>query len=375
MVNPACDALESAGHELPAAFFTVHVSALRRALLFIIVLMMLAPPLHAARERVPTPKTGDRNGASYASRDDVSRFITEMVERHGFVREELQALFRKSVYQPGIIKAITPLPPRDGTQGRSWQTYRANFVNPQRIEAGQRFRAQYAAALARASAEFGVPEEIILAIIGVETIYGRNMGSYRVVDALVTLGFDYPPRSEYFRSELENYLLHARDTGIDVFSVKGSYAGAIGIPQFMPGSLRRFALDYDGDGQANLVASPVDAIGSVANFLKDHGWERGGAIAVAVRVEGEAFRKFVDGSVKPANRIADLVAAGVSLAEEVSGVVPETLCALVELETPGRPSEYRASLNNFYVITRYNRSSSYAAAVMDLAQALRVTVP
>ena len=220
-----------------------------------------------------------------------------------------------------------------------------------------------------------MPEEIILAIIGVETIYGRNMGSYRVVDALVTLGFDYPPRSEYFRSELENYLLHARDTGIDVFSVKGSYAGAIGIPQFMPGSLRRFALDYDGDGQANLVASPVDAIGSVANFLKDHGWERGGAIAVAVRVEGEAFRKFVDGSVKPANRIADLVAAGVSLAEEVSGVVPETLCALVELETPGRPSEYRASLNNFYVITRYNRSSSYAAAVMDLAQALRVTVP
>ncbi len=336
----------------------------------IAVTVLCASPLYAAKSAKPAAAKAD---SRYANRDDVTRFITDMVERHGFVRAELQALFRQSVYQPTVIKAITPLPPRDGTQGRAWKTYRANFVNPQRIEAGQRFRALHAAALARASAQYGVPEEIILAIIGVETVYGRNMGSYRVVDALVTLGFDYPPRADYFRRELENFLLYSRDAGIDLLSVKGSYAGAIGIPQFMPGSYRRYAVDFDGDGRVDLAGNPVDAIGSVANFLKEHGWERGGTVAISARVEGEAFRKIADGAVKPVHRIADLAAAGISLAGEATDLTPDTLCALIELETPGQTSEFRAGFANFYVITRYNRSSFYAASVMDLAHALRFT--
>lgn len=355
------------------------MTALRHALLAAVAVLCTSP-LHAAQERASAAKaaksaTVARADARYANRDDVARFITDMVERHGFVRDELQALFRQSVYQPSIIKAITPLPPKNGTQGRSWKIYRANFVNPQRIEAGQRFRAQHAAALTRASAQYGVPEEIILAIIGVETVYGRNMGSYRVVDALVTLGFDYPPRADYFRSELENFLLYSRDAGIDLLSVKGSYAGAIGIPQFMPGSYRRYAVDFDGDGKVDLAGNPVDAIGSVANFLKAHGWERGGTVALPMRVEGEAFRKIADGAVKPVHRIADLAAAGISLTGEATDLTPDTLCALIELETPGQPSEFRAGFANFYVITRYNRSSFYAASVMDLAQALRISAP
>jgi len=332
-------------------------------------------PLHAAqvqaRPAAAKPATVFKTESQYANRADIGRFITDMVDRHGFVDEELRALFRQAVYKPAIIKAITPLP-KEGARARSWQAYRAIFVNPQRIEAGQRFRAQHVAALARASAQYGVPEEIILAIIGVETVYGRNMGSYRVVDALVTLGFDYPPRAAYFRGELENFLLYARDAGIDVFSVKGSYAGAIGIPQFMPGSYRRYAVDFDSDGRIDLAGNPVDAIGSVANFLKEHGWERGGTVAVGARVEGEAFRKLADGGVKPVHRIADLAGAGISLSGEAAGLPPDSLCALIELETPGQPSEFRAGMTNFYVITRYNRSSFYAASVMDLAQALRI---
>jgi len=349
------------------------MSALLSATAMLLTVLVAAPQL-AAQEQKPAaakPAAAFKTESQYANRADITRFITDMVERHGFVGEELQALFGQAVFRPAIIKAITPLP-KEGVRARSWQAYRAAFVNPQRIEAGLRFRAQHAAALARASAQYGVPEEIILAIIGVETVYGRNMGSFRVVDALVTLGFDYPPRADYFRGELENFLLYARDAGIDVFSVRGSYAGAIGIPQFMPGSYRRYAVDFDGDGRIDLVGNPVDAIGSVANFLKEHGWERGGIVAVDARVEGEAFRKLADGSVKPAHRVADLADAGVSLTADAAGLAPDSLIALIELETPGRPSEFRAGFANFYVITRYNRSSFYAASVMDLAQALRI---
>lgn len=357
------------------SFSSLHPALVTAALLLV---TLATAPLHAAQERArpaaAKPPAVFKTESQYANRADITRFITEMVDRHGFVSEELQALFRQAVYKPAIIKAITPLP-KEGVRARSWQAYRAIFVNSQRINAGQRFRAQHTEALARASAQYGVPEEIILAIIGVETIYGRNMGSYRVIDALVTLGFDYPPRADYFRSELENFLLYARDAGIDVFSVKGSYAGAIGIPQFMPGSYRRYAVDFDGDGRIDLAGNPVDAIGSVANFLKEHGWERGGTVAVGARVEGEAFRKLADGAVKPVHRIADLADAGVSLSAEASGLAPDSLCALIELETPGQPSEFRAGFANFYVITRYNRSSFYAASVMDLAQALRTEPP
>src|SRR6185436_17757350 len=198
----------------------------------------------------------------YAKREDVDGFIRQMVEKHGFVEKELKFLFSRARREPAILAAIEP--PKDA-KARSWLAYRARFVTDARIAEGAEFWRRHAAALERAEREHGVPEEIIVAIIGVETVYGRQMGSWRVIDALSTLAFDYAPRAEFFRAELEQYLLFARGAGIDVFSVRGSYAGAIGIPQFMPGSYRRFAVDFDGDGAVDLRASPSDAIGSVAN--------------------------------------------------------------------------------------------------------------
>jgi membrane-bound lytic murein transglycosylase B len=239
------------------------------------------------------------------------------------------------------------------------------FVSRDRIEAGARFRERHAAVLSRAAQEFGVPAEIIVAILGVETVYGRNMGTHRVIDALATLAFDFPRRSEFFRSELESFLLYARETGIDVFAAQGSYAGAFGIPQFMPGSYRSFAVDYDGDGRRDLHASPVDAIGSVANFLRAHGWEAGRPIAAPAQVSGVAFRKLIDAGITPVYRIADLPTYGVGVTEPLP---PEAGCALVELETPGQAPEYWVGLQNFYVLTRYNRASFYAIAVLELAR-------
>ena len=313
----------------------------------------------------------EQSARDYVGREDVRLFIADMVERHGFVRRELDKLFSKAKFQASIVRAITP---PATPQARSWQAYRQNFVNAQRIEAGLRFRERHSDTLARASAQYGVPEEIIVSIIGVETVYGRNMGTYRVIDSLSTLAFDYPPRAEFFRNELEQFLLMARDNNLDVLGVKGSYAGAIGIPQFMPGSLRRFAVDFDGNGQTNLSESPVDAIGSVANFLASHGWLRNQPIAFAARTDGadsKRVRAMVGAGIKPAVRLAELGASGIAVTDLPATLGGDTPFTLVELETPGQPTEYRMGLQNFYVLTRYNRSSLYASAVFDLAEALR----
>ena len=305
----------------------------------------------------------------YAERAAVRAFIAQMVEKHGFVERELDKLFRRARFQPAIIAAITP--PAE-PQAQSWQAYRALFLTPERIRAGIAFRERERAALERASKLYGVPAEIIVAIIGVETAYGRNTGKYRVIDALATLAFDYPPRAEYFRMELENYLLYARDAGIDVLAQKGSYAGAIGIPQFMPRSYRRYAVDLDGDGKEDLSGSFADAIGSVANFLKAHGWDKGEPVAVPAQVQGDDFRALVDAGIKPSFRCGDLASFGVG-AE--GALPPDAACALIELASPDAPSEFLVALDNFYVLTRYNRSSMYAAAVLELAQAVKSANP
>ncbi len=315
--------------------------------------------------------------ATYGKREDVRDFVREMAARHGFVERELNFLFSRARREPAILAAI--LPPKDA-KARSWQLYRARFVTDARITEGAQFWRRNAAALERAAREHGVPEEIIVAIIGVETVYGRQMGSWRVIDALSTLAFDYPPRAEFFRGELEQYLLFAREQGLDVFSVKGSYAGAIGIPQFMPGSYRRYAVDFDGDGGADLRASPVDAIGSVANFLVKHGWQRGERVQLPARVvggnaggnadgnAGDAHRALVAVGIEPKTSLAELKQYGV---ETRSDLALETPVALIELESPGTPVEYRLGLRNFYVLTRYNRSVLYASAVYDLAQEIK----
>ncbi|HEX6319071.1 MAG TPA: lytic murein transglycosylase B [Burkholderiales bacterium] len=300
---------------------------------------------------------------SYADRPEVQAFIREVSARHGFDEEELIYLFSRVHRTEPILEAIQPPPPK----ARSWEEYRGNFVNPRRIAAGKGFWKTHRRVLARAERRYGVPAEYIVAIIGVETFYGRNAGRWRVVDALTTLAFDYPARSPFFRSELEHYLLLSRDTGTDVFAVRGSYAGAIGIPQFMPSSTRRYAVDFDGSGTVDLRRSPSDAIGSVANFLKEHGWRSGEEVLFEAKPSGEAWRALADGSVDPRHSLEDLRKAGM----QFDAGSKDARAALVELETPERPSEYRIGLHNFYVLTRYNRSAFYASVVHDLAQALK----
>jgi membrane-bound lytic murein transglycosylase B len=301
----------------------------------------------------------------YGKRADVRDFVRQMAERHGFVEHELNFLFSRARREPAILAAIEP--PKDA-KARSWLDYRARFVTDARVAEGAQFWRRHTAALERAAREHGVPEEIIVAIIGVETVYGRQMGTWRVIDALSTLAFDYAPRAEFFRGELEQYLLYARDAGIDVFSVRGSYAGAIGIPQFMPGSYRRFAVDFDGDGAIDLRTSPADAIGSVANFLAKHGWRRGERVELPARITGDSHRELVDAGIEPKTPLQDLKRYGV---ETRTDLALDTPVALIELESPGSATEYRLGLRNFFVLTRYNRSVLYASAVYDLAQEIK----
>ena len=319
-------------------------------------------------------KPAHKAATNYAHHPAAQDFIREMVERHGFVERELQKVFAHAQRQPAILEAIKP--PSSPRQ-RSWSRYRAMFVNEGHLDAGARFASEHAQALARAEQEYGVPAEIIVAIIGIETYYGRNTGKWRIIDALSTLAFDYPPRAEYFRSELEAYLLFVREADLDVMGIRGSYAGAIGIPQFMPNSYRRWAVDFDGDGTPRLRTSPVDAIGSVANFLRQHGWVPGEPIAFAADPAGADAAALLAEGIKPQRSLAQLTAMGVAIRAPEAGApagTPDALAALIELETPDAPTEYRVGLQNFFTITRYNRSSFYASAVMDLAAGLRPAV-
>lgn len=319
-----------------------------------------------ATHAVATPVASDPV-AGYETRAEVQAFITDMQTRHGFEGQALKQLFAQAQQQESVLRAITPVP----SGKRSWQSYRANFVSPTRVERGVQFWNEHRAPLERAQAQFGVPAEIIVAILGVETHYGRTMGSYRVLDALTTLAFDYPRRADYFRSELEELLLYARESGKSPLSLMGSFAGAIGIPQFMPGSIRRFAVDFDQDGQRDLRDSSEDAIGSVASFLKEHGWAAGEPIAVPASIEDDRALKLIDGGVLPNHPAATLRLAGVRFDPQIPADLPTVL---IELDSADAPSEYLVGLQNFYVITRYNRSSFYATAVWSLAQELKAAM-
>ena len=293
---------------------------------------------------------------SFGERPEVKSFIDELVERHGFDATKLERVFARAQRLDAPLQLIVP------AERPSWQDYRAQFVNENRIARGAAFWKVNRRALARAERKYGVPAAVIVAILGVETNYGRNMGRYRVVDALATLAFDYAPRASFFRGELEQYLLLARESRLDVFALQGSYAGAIGIPQFMPGSVRRYAVDFDGDGKIDLRRSSADAIGSVANFLREHGWKTGEPVLLRAKLAPDAAL-FTDGSLRPRIRLGDISAAGIAL--EPAAPSEDTLGALIALD-----GDYRVGLQNFYVITRYNRSALYAAAVSDLGDAL-----
>lgn len=337
--------------------------------------MVEAQAADAAKKAKAKPTQATHKAThTYAHHPEAQAFIREMVERHGFVERELQKVFAHAQRQPAILEAIKP---PSSPRLRSWSRYRAMFVNEGHLAAGARFASEHAQALARAEQEYGVPAEIVVAIIGIETYYGRNTGKWRIIDALSTLAFDYPPRAEYFRSELEAYLLFVREADLDVMGIRGSYAGAIGIPQFMPNSYRRWAVDFDGDGTPRLRTSPVDAIGSVANFLRQHGWVPGEPIAFAADPAGADAAALLAEGIKPQRSLAQLAAMGVAIRAPEAGAPagkPDALAALIELETPDAPAEYRVGLQNFFTITRYNRSSFYASAVMDLAAGLRSAV-
>jgi membrane-bound lytic murein transglycosylase B len=305
-------------------------------------------------------------------REDVQAFVQDMQVRHGFDVDMLIDLFRHTKPNAAVIKAI--MPPKDPGV-RSWQAYRGRFVEPKRIAAGRRFMQTYAAELAAAEERFGVPADIVAAIIGVETIYGKQLGRFNTFAALTTLAFDYPPRAELFRRELEELLLLAREENRSPLSYTGSYAGALGLPQFLPSSRRRFAIDFDSDGRVDLTASPADAIGSVANFLVAHGWERDAPIADIITVSGDGIQALIDEGIAPQRTPTQMEAANVGIARVGAGdtAIPDRPAALIDLVTPGAATEFRLGYRNFYVITRYNRSSFYAAAVMDLASALHAS--
>lgn len=328
--------------------------------------MKPAPLLLAAFLYCATAAAAPAIGApgSYLERTEVQAFIAEMSKRHGFDADALRDIFAQTTQQESVLRAITPKP----VGKRSWQSYRANFVSSRRIEQGVAFWHAHRAALERAEQQFGVPAEIIVAILGVETHYGRAMGSFRVVEALATLAFDYPRRADYFRSELEEVLLLARESQWPPLELTGSFAGAIGIPQFMPGSIRRYAVDFDGDGRRDLRDSAADAIGSVASFLKLHGWVPGEPIAARATLEDDKAKALIDGGVKPDHPVATLRLAGARFDPDLPASAP---AVLIELDSTDAPPEYLVGLQNYYVITRYNRSSFYATAVWELAQALK----
>jgi membrane-bound lytic murein transglycosylase B len=298
--------------------------------------------------------------APYGERREVQTFIQDLVQRHGFIEAELAYLFSRVRRTDQVLDAIE----RPAEKTRAWRDYRAPFLEERRIADGLAFWKSHRGSLARAERAYGVPAEVIVAIIGVETFYGRNTGRWRVVDALATLAFDYPNRSGFFRSELESYLLFARDANLDVFAMRGSYAGAMGLPQFMPSSARRYAVDFDKDGSVDLRRSATDAIGSVGNFLRQHGWRKGAPVMVPAQVSGDAWRSLAGGGFEPKVPVAKWLEAGVQVDKPGLEDSPAVLVTLDE-------GDVRLGFRNFYVITRYNRSAMYAAAVNDLSQALR----
>jgi membrane-bound lytic murein transglycosylase B len=302
--------------------------------------------------------------AGYAEREEVQAFIAEMQTRHGLDSENLTRLFAHAEPIPFVLKAIAP--PAD-PRVKSWRTYRQRFIEPKRLKAGLAFWQKHQATLAKAEALSGIPAEFIVSIIGIETIYGKHLGRFDTFTALATLAFDYPPRADLFRRELEALLLLARDEQRSPMDYRGSYAGAIGLPQFLPSSIRAYAVDFDGSGQIDLTGSSDDAIGSVANFLKLHGWEVDGPVAVKVGVGGTAHESLIAEGIKPVRRSVEMRDFGVVVPAEAA----DAPAALIDLVTPDADTEYWLGYQNFFVITRYNRSSFYAMAVYQFAQALK----
>lgn len=313
------------------------------------------------------------DSVAYGQREDVMRFGAELAERRGLDPAWVQAALAQSRYLPTVARLI--MPPPAGT-AKNWVAYRARFVEPVRLRAGTAFWKANEAWLQLAEERYGVPPEIVVGIVGVETIYGQQMGSFRVIDALATLSFDFPAgrrdRSGFFREELESHLVLSHQGGVDPLTWRGSYAGAVGMPQFMPSSILAHAVDFDGDGHIDLYGSTADVIGSVAHFLARHGWQRGLAThyEVAVPVDTSQRAALLGPDIVPLFSPEEFVELGALLPDAAMRLETSKL-ALIELQNGDAAPSYVAGTSNFYAITRYNWSSYYAMAVISLGEAVK----
>ncbi len=300
--------------------------------------------------------------AALLQQEDVQKFMNTMVKQHHFDRRQLVSILKAAEFQPQIIESMDK-----PFEKKTWDVYKALFLTPPRVQAGIEFWQANQKALERAEKEYGVPADMIVAIIGVETLYGKHQGNYRVLDALTTLAFHYPKRAPFFTKELGEFLLLCREHGVPATKYLGSYAGAMGKPQFMPSSYRFYAVDFTGNGKSDLMNDDTDAIGSVANYFHHHGWIMNADVVQPVNVSGGRYKKLTTNSKMPNYAFNQLLSAGI---KPVSPVVhPPAKAGLIELTTPAG-EEYWLAYPNFYVITHYNTSPQYAMVVYLFAQQL-----
>lgn len=322
-----------------------------------------------AQNEPPRPLPADQ--ASYADRSDATQLADELAHRHGLPSTWVREVIAQARYREVVGKLIMPAA---NPGAKNWAAYRSRFIEPQRLRAGQRFWQAHAPDLQRAEARYGVPAHIIAGVIGVETLYGRDTGRFRVLDALTTLSLDFPKgrsdRSAFFRQELGEFLTMCREQGLEPSQVLGSFAGAIGWPQFMPSSIRRHGVDFDGDGHIDLMNSPSDAIGSVANFLAAHGWQAQWPTHFPVQApsSGPQLDTLLAPDIRPTFTASQMQELGAKLSQTAMDH-PGPL-AMVLLHNAGKPPTIIAGTRNFYAITRYNQSSYYALAVIELGQAI-----
>lgn len=327
------------------------------------------------KQGLPMPDWIDGEPESYGSDSRLRALSAELSSKHDIDAAWTESVLKHARFNAKVTQLIMP---KASSGFKNWQLYRSRFIEPIRIRSGVKFWHEHLDTIEKASQQYGVPASIIVSIIGVETIYGRNQGSFSALDVFSTLSLDFPKgrsdRSEFFQDELGEFLRMCAEQELDPREVQSSYAGALGLPQFMPSSIRRFAVDFDKDGHINLKTSPADAIGSVGNYLQQHGWQKGMPTRYQVTppVESEPLNQLLGPDITPSFKPAEMLAMGAVL--DSNGATHSGLLALVKLENgTGEPS-YVAGTDNFYVITRYNQSSYYAMAVIELAEALKAAM-
>jgi membrane-bound lytic murein transglycosylase B len=332
--------------------------------------LLAAQPTPALAKQPTKSSKKDPASRKFGDRREVQQFIWDMYVKHKLNVQENKKLFRTIGTDPKVIQAMSK-----PFEEVPWAKYRERFVTDERAQAGVEFWNANEDALKKAEAEFGVPPEIIIAIIGVETYYGRNMGNFLVLQALSTLAFDYPPRAQFFRKELEQFLLLAKEEALDVSSVFGSYAGAMGIPQFIPSSYRRYAVDFTGSGRRDLINNTPDAIGSVASYFRENGWEPNQPVAYVAQVFGSEYQRLANTNQKaplPKLTLGDYAKFNIQPKDsKILKNVKSHKASFIILNDKTFNPEHWLTLQNFYVITRYNHSVNYAMAVYQLSQRIQ----